>query len=106
MSANVLFLWPAEGCTDRILSGPRRRKIALNLNEIDKQTKEGDTIIIPGKVLSDGEISKKIAIVAFGFSKKSREKILKTKSQATSMLEEIKKNPNGKGIKVLYGVEK
>jgi len=83
-----------------VLSMPRRTKIAVNLNEIEKMTKEGDSIVVPGKVLSQGELSKKVAIVAFAFSDKTREKLLKTKSQAITMLEEIKKNPEAKGLKV------
>ncbi|MGA2130378.1 MAG: 50S ribosomal protein L18e [Candidatus Pacearchaeota archaeon] len=84
-----------------ILSGPRRNHVAVNLDEIEKNTKEGDSIVIPGKVLSQGEISKKIAIIAFNFSEKTREKLLKTKSQAVNMAEEIRKNPEAKGLKFI-----
>ena len=84
-----------------ILSGPRRMQIAINLNEIEKSTTEGDSIVVPGKVLSQGEISKKIAVIAFSFSERAREKLLKTKSQAISILDEIKKNPQAKGIRIL-----
>ena len=84
-----------------ILSGPRRAKIAVNLNEIEKSAKEGDSIVVPGKVLSQGEISKKIALVAFSFSEKTKEKLLKTKSQAITVMEEIKKNPQGKGLRMM-----
>ncbi len=86
-----------------ILSGPRRNHISVNLDEIEKNTKEGDSIVIPGKVLSQGEISKKIAVIAFSFSEKTREKLLKTKSQSVNMAEEIKKNPEAKGLKFLGG---
>lgn len=48
-----------------ILSGPRRKSIDFNLQEISKNAKEGENILIPGKVLSQGEIDKKIKIVAF-----------------------------------------
>ena len=84
-----------------LLSGPRRRRTAINLDEIEKATKEGDSVLVPGKVLSQGEINKKIAIIAFGFSEKAKERLLKTKSQAITILEEIKKNPSAKGFKVL-----
>jgi len=84
-----------------ILSGPRRSRISLNLTEIEKNSKKGDTVIIPGKVLSQGEISKKIKIVALSFSEKAREKLMKSKSDPKSILEEIKKNPDAKGVKVL-----
>jgi len=64
-------------------------------------SKEGDTVVIPGKVLSEGEISKKIRVVAKGFSEKAREKLLKSKTPIAFIEEEIKTNPEGKGIKIL-----
>ena len=84
-----------------ILASPRRERIALNLEDIEKSTTEGDSIVIPGKVLSLGEISKKIAVIAFNFSEKAREKILKNKAQALSILEEVKRNPQAKGLRML-----
>lgn len=93
--------------TASILSAPRRNKIAVNLNEIEKATKEGDSVVVPGKILSQGEVSKKVAIVAFAFSGKAKEKLLKTKSQAVTILDEIKKNPEGKGLRLFsHGGEK
>ena len=89
-----------------ILSAPRRQKVAVNLNDIDKITKEGDSMVVPGKVLSQGDVSKKIAVVAFAFSDKTKEKLLKTKSQAITIMEEIKKNPGAKGIRILTNTEK
>ncbi|MDP3992328.1 MAG: 50S ribosomal protein L18e [Candidatus Pacearchaeota archaeon] len=89
-----------------ILAGPRRNKIETNLGDIEAMTSEGDSVVVPGKVLSQGEISKKIAVIAFNFSEKSREKLLKTKSQALSILEEIKKNPEAKGLRILPEQEK
>ncbi|MBR9701482.1 50S ribosomal protein L18e [Candidatus Pacearchaeota archaeon] len=84
-----------------ILSGPRRKKIDLNLENIDKGSKEGETIVVPGKVLSQGEITKKINVVAVSFSEKAKDKLLKSKCKVSSMLDEIKKNPDGKRVKVL-----
>lgn len=85
----------------RILSGPRRTKRSVNIGEINKESKEGEIIIVAGKVLSQGEINKKIKIRALNFSEKAKEKLLKSKSEISSILEEIKKNPEAKGIKIL-----
>lgn len=85
----------------RILSGPRRKAISLNLGEINENSKDGDTIIVPGKVLSQGEMSKKIKIVALSFSEKAKEKLLKSKIPSSSIIEEIKKNPDIKGGRIL-----
>jgi large subunit ribosomal protein L18e len=84
-----------------VLSGPRRNYMNINLQEINKQVKEGESIIIPGKVLSQGELNKKIKIVALGFSEAAKEKLKKSGSKISYMLEEIKSNPEAKGLKVL-----
>ena len=84
-----------------ILSGPRRKKLNLNLKEINEGAGRGKTILVPGKVLSLGELDKKMKIVALAFSEKAKEKILKSGSEALSILEEIKKNPEAKNIEIL-----
>ncbi len=84
-----------------ILSGPRNKKIGINLNRINDEVKEGDIIVVPGKVLSQGEITKKIKIAALNFSEKAREKILKAKGEISDISEEIKKNPEAKKVKIL-----
>lgn len=84
-----------------VLSGPRKNRANLNLKEIDKKVEESETAVIPGKVLSQGSINKKIKIVALNFSEKAREKLLKSKCEILSIVKEIKKNPGGKRIKIL-----
>ena len=84
-----------------ILTGPTRNYSMLNLSEIDKKTKEGDTVIVLGKVLSKGELTKKVRICALSFSEKALEKLKKTKSENVSVLQEIKINPKAEGIKIL-----
>ena len=59
-----------------IISSPRRLKLELNLDRLNKETKAGETAVIPGKILSLGKIEKKIKAVALAFSEKAREKLL------------------------------
>ncbi len=84
-----------------IVAGSRKNWRNMNLNEIDKEVKEGEIVVIPGKVLSQGEINKKIKIAAIGFSEKAKEKLLKSKSEVILIVDEIKKNPKCKGVKIL-----
>lgn len=84
-----------------ILSSPRRNRICINLEQINKDSKAGEIIVIPGKVLSQGDIDKKIKVVAFNFSDKAKEKLLSAKCEVSSILDEIKSNPSGKGMKIL-----
>jgi len=84
-----------------VLSFPRRKRIEMNLNEINKNSKEGETVLVPGKVLSQGELDKKIKIAALNFSEKAKEKIIKAGASSLSILELIEKNPGAEGVKVL-----
>ena len=84
-----------------ILSSPRKRRINLNLDKINKLSEDKDIIVVPGKILSQGEIDKKIKLIAFSFSDTALEKIKKTGIEYSTIQEEIKKNPEAKGIKIL-----
>lgn len=85
----------------QIIAGGRRRYSSINLDEIEKETKEGDTIVVAGKVLGSGDISKKIRVVSLYFSQSALEKLKKQKCETVSILEEIKVNPEARGIKWL-----
>ncbi len=84
-----------------LISTPKRKTAKMNLFEINEQAQEGDIIVVPGKVLGTGRIDKKIKIAAISFSKTAIEKLNKSKSKATSIIEEIKLNPKAEGIKIL-----
>ncbi len=83
------------------LSGPSRKRANVNIERIEQESVKGEIIVIPGKVLSLGEINKKIKVVALNFSDNAKEKLLNSKCEIISILEEIKKNPQAKGIKIL-----
>jgi ribosomal protein L18E len=85
----------------KLISSSRRKYLKINLSEIDENTKDGDTIVIVGKVLSLGNVTKKLRICAFGFSSPARDKLKKAKAEIVSISEEIKKNPKGEGIKII-----
>lgn len=85
----------------RIISGSRRNRMSVNLDAINEKAEEGETILIPGKVLSQGEVSKKIKIVALNFSENAMEKLSKEKKEFSTIDDEIKKNPEARGIRIL-----
>lgn len=84
-----------------LLSLPRKLKIEKNLDEINKESKEADTIIVPGKVLGNGEISKRIRIAALSFSKEAEKKLKEKKCEIVSLKKEIEINPEAKGVKLI-----
>lgn len=84
-----------------LISAPRRKRAELNLGKINNEISEGETVVIPGKVLSQGEIEKKARIVALAFSESAMKKIKDSKSEAVFILDEIKRNPEFKNIRIL-----
>jgi len=89
----------------KTLSSSIKGQISRNLFEIDAQAKAGDTVIVLGKVLSKGELTKKIRIVALSISEKAKEKLKESKSEVVSILEEITKNPTAQGLRFPQGVD-
>jgi large subunit ribosomal protein L18e len=84
-----------------ILSSPRTKRRNMNLDKINEEAKEGEIVVVAGKVLSQGELNKKIKVVALSFSVMAKEKISKAKGEALTILEEIKKNPEAKNVRFL-----
>ena len=85
----------------QILASSTRKQSALNLFQIDKQTTPGDTVIIVGKVLSKGELTKQVSIVALSISQPALKKLPHSKSKFKTILEEIKSNKKAEGLKFL-----
>lgn len=83
------------------VSNSTKHYSSVNLKEIDRQTKLGDIVIVIGKVLSSGSITKKIRICALGISALAKDKLSESKSEFASIADEIKKNPKAEGIKLI-----
>ena len=83
------------------LEKPSRRRRIVNLFSLDKNTKDNETVIVPGKLLATGELNKKITIAAFSVSKEAKNKIKKNGSSLLSITELIEKNPKGKNVRII-----
>ena len=73
----------------------------INLNRIAKLTKDGDTVVCPGKVLATGNISHKITLSSFSISSSAATKIIESGGKLVSFSKLIEQNPTGKGVVLL-----
>ena len=71
----------------------------VNLNRINRYTKNDDVVIVPGKVLGYGELDHKVTVVAYSFSKSAIEKINKN-GKAIDILEFAKEGKT-RGVKII-----
>lgn len=82
------------------LEKPSRQRRIVNLYNINKHTKENETIIVPGKVLAIGDLDHSVIVAAFGFSNAALEKINKI-GKAITINELIQESPKGKRIRII-----
>lgn len=84
-----------------MLSGATRTYSSINLKQIDAKVSAGDTVVIPGKVLATGNLTKKVRICALSLSPSAKDKLKESKSEFAHIAEEIKLNPKAEGIKII-----
>ncbi len=83
------------------LQTPRRRKIEVNVSKFEKYCNDGDYVVVPGVVLGNGELTKKVYVAALRFSKQAKEKIENAGGKCMSIEELIKINPKGSNVRVM-----
>jgi len=83
------------------LEKPTRQRHSVNVYKISKITNDGDTIVIPGKVLGMGDISRKVTVAAHTFSRQAAEKIAHAGGKTLAISELLKQNPKGKNVRVV-----
>lgn len=83
------------------LAQPKRGRVEMNLSRIDVYADEDGTVIVPGKVLGAGTISKKVTIAAFAFSESAKRTITAAGGKAISIDSLHKSNPDGRGVRIL-----
>jgi large subunit ribosomal protein L18e len=91
-------VWKAIG---EDLNKPRRTRFEVNLTSLEKHAQPKETLVVPGVVLSSGQIKKHVTVAALRFSGKAREKIEKAGGKCLSIDELYEKNPKGRDIKIM-----
>ncbi|MFO7710599.1 MAG: 50S ribosomal protein L18e [Candidatus Woesearchaeota archaeon] len=83
------------------LEKPARNKRAVNIARINRNTKEGEMIVVPGKVLGTGTIGHKLTIAAFAVSDSARKEIEKADGKVLTINELLAENPKGKNLRII-----
>ena len=83
------------------LERSNRRTAEVNLSDISRYAEAGETVLVPGKVLSNGDLEEKVDVVAFKFSAKAQEKIESAGGKCLSIDEIMEANPKGSNIRIM-----
>lgn len=73
----------------------------VNLSKLERYASEGDVIVVPGKVLGSGALSKKVTVAAYGFSESAKMKIEAAGGKNLTIMELVKEMPQGTGVKIM-----
>jgi large subunit ribosomal protein L18e len=83
------------------LEKPRRNWAETNLSKLERYAQDGDVIVVPGKVLAAGTISKKITVAAYGFSEASQAAKQVAGGRTMTIRELAAENPKGSNVRIL-----
>ncbi len=82
------------------LEGPRRNHAEINLGRIERYAQEDETVVVPGKVLGSGVLTKEVTVAAVDFSGTAQTKI--DQVGETLRLEQlVEQNPEGTNVRVM-----
>lgn len=81
------------------LTFPSNKLKGVNLSELDKA--KAKVIAVCGKVLSQGEVTKKFKVAALKFSKNAEKKLKDAGCEISLLSEEILNNKDAKDVKIL-----
>lgn len=83
------------------LSAPRRSRVAVNVSQLRRNVKDGETVVVPGKLLGAGGIDRRVTVAAYHFSEASAEKIKAAGGKVMLIEELLDKDKSGKKLKMV-----
>lgn len=84
-----------------LLQVPSRKRAYINLYKINKYTKPGDIVIVPGKVLGIGKLDHEVTVVALSFSEAAKRKILEANGKVVSLYNFDALDLKGKNVRLM-----
>jgi len=82
------------------LSVPTRQRAKVNLVKLQRVCKENEIIVVPGKVLSYGILTKPLTVSALSFSDMASKKIQNAGGKIITITELVKQT-NGKNVRLI-----
>ena len=83
------------------LARPRRKAKPVNVGHLERLAAAKETVVVPGKLLAHGTLTKPLVVAAFHYSADARTKIHAAGGTTLSISELLKTNADGKGVRLL-----
>lgn len=85
----------------RRLSGGKRRYASINVGRLNDLSEDGETLIVPGSVLGEGKLTKKVVIAGVRASKVALEKISSSGSTFKKLKDLASENPKPSNARIM-----
>jgi large subunit ribosomal protein L18e len=82
------------------LAKPRRTHAEVNLGRIERYAREDETVVVPGKVLGSGALTKEVTVAAVDFSGTAETKIDQV-GETMNLEQALEQNPEGTNVRVI-----
>jgi large subunit ribosomal protein L18e len=92
---------PIWGAAADRLSRPRHQVFPLNVGHLERLAHPQETIVVPGKLLAEGSLTKPLTVGAISYSLEAESKVRAAGGTALSISELFKSHPDGKGVRLL-----
>lgn len=83
------------------LESPRQDHAEVNVSQIERYASEDEAVVVPGKVLGSGVLSKTVTVAAFDFSSSAEDKIERADGEAVALDDYVEDNPDGSEVRVV-----
>ncbi|MGP6207553.1 50S ribosomal protein L18e [Cuniculiplasma sp. SKW3] len=83
------------------IGGPRKNYASINIGKISKVCNDGDTVVVPGKILGGGYVEKKLKLSALYISEKALRKISEAGGEFIPLKAIADKIPKGTNVKIM-----
>ncbi len=83
------------------LDSSNRSRAELNISQLNRNTDEGSTVVVPGKVLGSGRLDHPITVAAFDFSTRARRRIESVGGKTLSIHELLDESPDGENVQIM-----
>lgn len=83
------------------LEKPKRNWAEANLSKLERYANDGETVLVPGKVLAAGSLSKKLTVAAYSFSAKAEADIIAAGGKTMTIMDLAVQNPKGSGVRIM-----
>lgn len=83
------------------LARPRRNWSQVNLSRLERHAGKGEVVVVPGKLLASGDLTKAVRVAAFQASESARAKVEAAGGEVVEIRQLMAENPTGSGVRMM-----